>query len=458
MSVSPLLTDLYQLTMLQAYHDQGMRAPAVFEFFVRKLPPGRNFLLAAGLDQALEYLETLAFSRADCDWLASTGRFTPDFLARLRHFRFTGDVNALPEGTPCFPHEPLLQVVAPLPEAQLVETRLINLLNFQTLIASCAVRSVLAAPGRLLVDFGLRRAHGAEAGLHAARAAYLAGFAGTSNVLAGQTWDIPLFGTMAHAFVQAHEVELEAFEHFARSFPQETTLLIDTYDTEAAARALPPLLRRLGRDGIRIGAVRIDSGDLAAHAWRVRAILDAAGAGAVRIFASGDLDETRLRGFCADGVPIDAFGVGTRMVTSADQPWLDCAYKLQVYAGLPRRKRAEGKMTWPGRKQVWRRYDAAGRMREDVVATMAESPPGEPLLQPVMRGGRRLLPPVDLATLRASTAAGLARLPEALLGLDPAPHFPVVISPGLVALAEQVDQRLAGRRYTSPDIAKPILW
>jgi nicotinate phosphoribosyltransferase len=443
LSCSALLTDLYQLTMLQAYGDWGMNEMAVFEFFVRRLPPGYGFLMAAGLEQVLDYLETLRFRSEELDWLATTGRFREDFLASLGDFRFTGEVHAIAEGTVVFADEPLIQVVAPLREAQLVETRLINLLHYSTLIASTAARVRLAAPEQTLVDFGLRRAHGAEAGLMAARSCVLAGFDGTSNVQAGQLWGLKLYGTMAHAFIQAHESELEAFAHFARSFPRGTTLLIDTYDTESAARSLLPLLRTLGEEGISISLVRIDSGDLAAHAKAVRAILDGGGASEVGIFASGNLDAARVAALVRQGTPINGFGVGTKLVTAADQPYLDCAYKLQEYGGQPRRKRSEGKATWPGRKQVWRQRQDDGRLRGDLLALASEHATGEALLQPVMREGRRLAPSPPLAELCARAARELTNLPEPLRELEGLrePPDPVVVSSELRALAATLDQR-----------------
>ena len=440
---SALLTDLYQLTMLQVYFDRGMNGTAVFEFFVRKLPERRNFLLAAGLEQVLDYLETLHFTERELEWLAGCGRFSRDFVDFLAGLRFGGDVAAMAEGTPFFPDEPILRVTAPLPQAQLVETRIINLLQFQVMVASKAARVRLAAPDRPLVDFGLRRAHGAEAGLYSARASYLACFDGTSNVQAGMLWDIPLFGTMAHAYVQAHDSEMRAFEDFARSHPQATTLLIDTYDTEGAARRLVPLARRLAGEGIAINAVRIDSGDLAAHARAVRRILDEGGLPQVKVFASGNLDEYRVRDLLCGGAPIDGFGVGTRMNTSADAPYLDCAYKLQEYAGLPRRKRSEGKATWPGRKQVLRSIDGAGRMAGDLLTTADAAPDGEGLLREVMRGGCRLAPSPPLQELRRHALAQLARLPDALRGLDAAPVYPVSVAGPLHALAQEVDRRTA---------------
>jgi len=443
-AASVLLTDLYQLTMLQAYHDQGMDGSAVFEFFVRKLPECRNFLMAAGLEQVLEYLEALRFDADDLDWLAASGRFSRDFVDALADLRFTGDVDAMPEGTVFFGDEPILRVTAPLSQAQLVETRIINLLQFQTLVASKAARSALAAPGRLLVDFGLRRAHGAEAGLLSARASYLAGFSGTSAVLAGRLWEVPIYGTMAHSFIQAHADENEAFEHFARSHPKNAVMLIDTYDTEAAAEHLVPLARRLAGEGVAIQAVRLDSGDLAQHARRVRRILDAGGLNGVKIFASGNLDEYRLRELIGSGAPIDGFGVGTRMNTSADMPYLDCAYKLQEYDGEARRKRSEGKATWPGRKQVFRRFDADGRIEQDILTTADDAVAGEPLLLPVMRGGKRLPDQPHLAAIREHARRQLATLPEALRGLDPAPPLQATVAEPLRALAQWVDRRHAG--------------
>jgi nicotinate phosphoribosyltransferase len=459
-SASLLLTDLYQLTMLQAYLDQGQAELAVFEFFVRRLPEQRQFLMAAGLEQVLDFLEGACLSEAELTWLAGTGRFHGRFIESLRLLRFEGAVDALPEGTVFFADEPVLRVVAPLPQAQLVETRIINLLQYQTLVASKAARARLVAPVQQLVDFGLRRAHGAEAGLLSARASYLAGFDGTATVLAGLHWGIPLFGTMAHAYIEVHARETEAFEHFARSHPQAVTLLIDTYDTEAAARQLVPLAHRLAAEGITVQAVRIDSGDLADHARRVRAILDAGGLGGIRIFASGNLDEYRLAELLGQGAPIDGFGVGTRMNTSADLPFLDCAYKLQEYAGLARRKRSEGKATWPGRKQVYRSFDPAGVMAGDVITLLdadadadAHAPPaGQPLLQPVMRAGRRLMASPGLTDIRQHARTELARLPPALRGLTPAPEpYPVRVSAALAALRAEVDARLD--RQVALDVA-----
>jgi nicotinate phosphoribosyltransferase len=429
--------------MLQAYFDQGMNDTAVFEFFARKLPERRNFLLAAGLEQVIDYLENLCFSGDELDWLSTCGRFHARFVDSLADLRFTGDVQAMAEGTAFFADEPILRVVAPLREAQLAETRIINLLQYQTLVASKAARIRLAAPNKLLVDFGLRRAHGAEAGLLSARASYIAGFDGTATVLAGMRWGIPLFGTMAHSFVQAHDDEVTAFAHFAHSHPNTSTLLIDTYDTEAAARTVVQLARKLANEGIAIQGVRLDSGDLDIHARHVRAILDEGGFADIRIFASGNLDEFAVRALVLGDAPIDGFGVGTRMNTSADHPYLDCAYKLEEYSGTPRRKRSEGKSTWPGRKQVFRRRDADGLTAGDILTVEGDNQPGTPLLDTVMSAGRRLAPPTALTQLRDNTRAQLERLPLGLRQLNAAAAYPVEVAPALRALAQQVDSRTA---------------
>jgi nicotinate phosphoribosyltransferase len=436
-----LLTDLYQLAMLQSYFRRGMEQTAVFEFFVRSLPARRGFLIAAGLEQAIGYLETLRATPDDLAWVAAQDGFDDAFVERLRGLRFTGDVDAMPEGTPFFAHQPILRVTAPLPEAQLVESRLVNLLHFQTLIASKAARCALAAPGKLLVDFGLRRAHGAEAGLLAARAGWIGGLQGTATVLAGARFGVPVYGTMAHSYVLAHGSEAEAFTHFAHDRPGDVVLLLDTWDTLEAARTVVRLAPGLVRDGIRLRGVRLDSGDLAAGAREVRRILDAGGLHDVVIFASGELDEDSLTVLIGAGAPIDGFGVGTRVVTSADAPYLDCAYKLQEYAGVPRRKRSVGKEGWPGRRQVHRRYADGGLAIGDVVTVDGDPQSGEALLRPVLRGGRRVAPLPDATAARAHALAAIARLPPAVRQLTPAAPYPVEIAPALAALAAAVDAR-----------------
>ncbi len=445
--ISPLLTDLYQINMIQAYLDSGTTKPAVFELFVRALPARRGFLLAAGLHQALDFLENLRFSAADIAWLKSTGRFGRNLLDYLAQFRFTGDVHAMPEGTAFFAGEPILRVTAPLPQAQLVESRLINILHFQSLIAAKAARCMLAAPGKLLVDFGMRRAHGAEAALMAARASYIAGFAGTATVLAGERFGIPLYGTMAHSFIEAFDDEAAAFESFARARPDNVVLLLDTYDTEAAAHKVVALAPRLKAAGIAIRGVRLDLGDLIALAKSVRGILDAGGLQEVTIFVSGGLDEDSLAAFVRADAPIDGIGIGTSMTTSADAPSIDCVYKLQDYAGLPRRKRSQNKATWPGRKQVWRRYDANGKISGDLLslddAAQTSAARGEePLIHPVMQDGRRLAPSPSLDAIRQRAKRELERLPDALQRLTPGATIAIEVAGDLVTLAAEVDARL----------------
>jgi len=438
-SASPLTTDLYELNMVQAYLDRGEDKEAVFEFFMRRLPPQRGFLLAAGLDDALDYLGTLRFSAAEIDWLRSTGRFRQNLLDYLAAFRFNGAVHAIPEGTVCFANEPLLRVTAPLPQAQLVESRLINILHYQTLIASKAARMVLAAPGKILSDFGLRTAHGAEAGLYSARASYIAGFVGAANVQAGERYGVPIVGTMAHSFIQVHDSEIGAFEDFARARPKGVVLLIDTYDTEQGARKVVELAPRLKADGIAISGVRIDSGDLAAQARKVRRIFDEAGLRDIMILVSGGITEDLLQTMMRESAPIDGFGIGVNLAASVDVPALDCAYKLQEYAGRARRKRSEGKATWPGRKQVWRSYDAQGRMSGDILSLESDTQTGEPLIVPVMRAGKRIAPSASLAPIRERAARELARLPEPLRRLQPGVEYPVTVADALKTLAAEID-------------------
>lgn len=436
---SGLLTDLYELTMLDAYLARDMCDQSVFEFFSRKLPARRNFLMAAGLEQLLDFLESLTFTRAEIDWLRSTGRFTARLIDYLAAFRFSGEVRAMPEGTVFFANEPIVQVIAPLPEAQLIETRLINLIHFQTLIASKAARCVLAAPGKMLIDFGLRRAHGAEAGLLAARANYLAGFTGSSTVLAEQAFGVPSYGTMAHSFIQAHATEDEAFEHFARAYPDGSVLLIDTYDTIAGARKVTKLVRKLSPEGIHIRGVRLDSGDLPALSKEVRKILDDAGCEDVSIFCSGSLDEYALAHDFND-VPADGFGIGTRLDVSADAPYLDCAYKIQEYAGIARRKKSAGKETWPGRKEVFRELGSDGVIRSDMLVAADETAAGRPLLETVMHGGRRLEASPALDAIREHASRELASLPEPLRDLQAQARFEVNVSASLKELAAEIDR------------------
>jgi nicotinate phosphoribosyltransferase len=449
-----LLTDLYQLNMMQAYLDSGMTGTAVFEFFVRKLPAQRNFLLSAGLAQVMRFLQEGRFEPAELEWLRSSGRFSDSFVDYLADFRFAGDVHAIPEGTAVFPNEPVLRVTAPLPVAQLLETRLINLLHTSILVASKAARMVLAAPDKRLVDFGLRRAHGSEAGLLAAHAAYMAGFAGTATVPAAPLWDIPIMGTMAHSFVEAHEDESRAFLDFARSRPQEVVLLIDTYDVRRAARTVVDIAPMLEREGITVKGVRIDSGDLAQLARDVREILDEGGLPHVSVLVSGGLDEWKLRDFTDAGVPIDGYGIGTALTTSEDAPALDCAYKLQEYDGRMTRKLSSGKATWPGRKQVWRTYGSDGSIAGDVISLEDDDQSGTPLVEKVMEDGRPTGEAPTLAAARERAAAQLAALPPRLRGLEPAEAYPVSVSDLLRRTADAVARDIGRRGHRDEVPAK----
>ncbi len=432
-----LLTDLYEFAMVDAYLDEGLQDEAVFSLFVRRLPPRRNFLLACGLEEVLRYLETLRFTAAQLDYLASLGRFSNRLLEFLERFRFSGDVCAVPEGTPVFAEEPILEVVAPLPEAQLIETYLLNQIHLQTLVASKAVRIAHAAGGRQVLEFGLRRTLGVDAGVKASRAAFIAGIQATSNVLAGQRYGVPVAGTMAHSFVQAHEDELEAFRAFASCFPK-TTLLVDTYDTLRGVQHVLRLAWELG-EAFQVTAVRLDSGDLLALSRAARQMLDEAGLQRVQIIASGNLDEDSMTRLISQGAPIDAFGVGTALGVSADAPCLDIVYKLVAYAGKDRIKLSTAKLLLPGRKQVFR-VEEQGVARKDVLARFGEELPGRPLLRPVMRGGQRLegsAPP--LPEVRDHARRELERLPLELRALEPmVPAYRVEASPMLAWTREQL--------------------
>lgn len=407
---SPLLTDLYELTMLQTYYERGMTSEAVFELFFRDSHPERPFFIAAGVETLVDWLETLHFTDEELAWVRNSGRLSAGLADRLRDFHFTGSVDAIPEGTLCLPEEPLVRIRAPLPEAQLIESRLINIVHFQTLIATKAARCRLAAGNRGLVDFGLRRAHGGEAGLWAARACYLAGFDATATVLAAPVYGIPLTGTMAHSFVLAHEDESEAFENFARSHPDNTVLLIDTYEVARGAERAIAVMRRLAEEGIPFHGIRIDSGNLAAHAKSVRRMLDDAGFRDTRILVSGGLDESAIDALVRGNAPIAGFGVGSQVNTSSDRAFLNCAYKLHQYAGRDRAKRSEGKADLPGVKQVYRRYLECGRLGGDTLALEGETVEGQPLLEPFMRNGKRLRGS-DLEAARIRCRQNLDALP-----------------------------------------------
>ncbi|MFP4080826.1 MAG: nicotinate phosphoribosyltransferase [Ectothiorhodospira sp.] len=436
-----LFTDLYELTMMQAYWAQDMMDTAVFSLFTRRLPPRRNYILACGLHTVLEQLETLCFTQADLGYLEGLGLFSDGFLDYLAGFRFTGEVHAVEEGTPLFANEPLLEVIAPLPEGQLVETLVMNQMHLQTVLASKAVRVVEAARGRPVLDFGARRIHGLDAALKGARAFHIAGAAGTSNVLAGRLYGLPVKGTMAHSYIQAHEDEQQAFLEFTRLYP-DTVLLVDTYDTLQGVDRVIRLARELGPD-FRVTAIRLDSGDLGSLSRQARERLDAAGLQGVGILVSGGLDEDEVDRLLRSGAPIDGFGVGTAMGISTDAPDLDMAYKLCEYAGRGRLKLSTGKPVLPGRKQVFRRPADASEPG-DVIARAGEALEGEPLLQPVMADGRRLAPAPSPDALRQRAQERMARLPAAVRGLSPAdPPYPVRVSEALQAHKSAVARALS---------------
>jgi nicotinate phosphoribosyltransferase len=418
-----LFTDLYELTMLQAYFEEGMQDSAVFSLFVRRLPKRRNYLMACGLDTLLGQLENLRFEQPDLDYLQSLGPFSTRFLRWLADLRFTGDVYAVREGTPVFANEPILEIVAPLPEAQLVETLVMNQIHLQTVLASKAARLVTAAAGRPVLDFGARRIHGLDAALKGARAFHVAGVAGTSNTLAGSIYGVPVRGTMAHSYIQAHDSERDAFAAFARLYPG-TVLLVDTYDTLEGVRRVTELDEKLGEE-FQVSAVRLDSGDLDDLSREARRVLDAAGLQRVQIFASGGLDEEAIDTLVTAGAPIDGFGVGTSMGVSTDVPDLDIAYKLSEYAGKGRVKLSSGKPILPGRKQVFREF-RNGTFAGDVIGRFGERLPGEPLLAKVMSRGQRVRSHErDVDRLRAHAAACIAGLPATVRALAPAVPPPI---------------------------------
>jgi nicotinate phosphoribosyltransferase len=427
-----LLTDLYELNMLQAYQTEGMQDVAVFDLFVRRLPPERNYLVACGLEDVLRYLETFRFQGRYLDYLESVGRFSRQFIDYLANLRFTGDVYAAPEGAVVFSNEPVLEIVAPIAEAQIIETFVLNQVHLATVAASKAARVVAAARGRTVVDYGLRRTHGADAGVKAARSFYIAGVDATSNVLAGAIYGIPISGTMAHSYIQAHDSEYEAYKHFLQSTPT-ATLLVDTYDTLEGVRQVIRLAHELGT-AFRAAGIRLDSGDLGSLARESRRLLNEAGLPSLKIFASSNLDEYQIEKLVGSRAPIDGFGVGTQMGVSADAPSLDVVYKLVEYAGSPRIKRSPGKHTLPGRKQVFRQMRDGVAVR-DVVARPDEQISGTPLLKPRMIGGKRTVPDPALSAIREYCKQQIRSLPDPLLRLAPAKNaYPVTISPQLEAL------------------------
>ena len=447
-----LFTDFYELTMCASYFDNKKFEPATFDLFIRRLPPNRGYLLFAGLEQALQYLQSVKFTEEHLAYLKAQG-FSQPFLDYLRDFRFTGDVWAVPEGTVAFPCEPLIRVTAPIIEAQLVETFLLNTVNLQTMIATKAVRVVTAANGKAVIEFGLRREHGIDAGMKVARCSYIAGCQGTSNVLAGLAYSIPIFGTMAHSFIMSYENEIDAFRAFAKTFPANSTLLIDTYEDMAGAEKAAAVAKELEKAGHRLSGVRLDSGDLAETSKKVRKLLDQQGLSYVRIFASGDLDEFEIEALQKQGARIDAFGVGTKMGTSADKPYVDVIYKLceTMTAGgtyAPMMKLSEGKATLPGRKQVYRFKDAQGKFKKDVIALADEQMDGEPLMVKVMEKGKVTYDFPSLSEIRSAAAENLSLLPDKYKRVTGTAEYPVELSQNLEKMMTNLKRKLLRTEFS----------
>jgi nicotinate phosphoribosyltransferase len=437
-----LLTDLYQLTMAQSYFREQRMESATFSLFIRSYPANRSYFVSAGLLDVLEYLEDFAFDGPGLDYLASQKLFSDDFLHYLADLRFTGNVWAIPEGRLFFKDEPILEITAPIIQAQIVETFIINQIHLQSLIATKASRCVHAAAGRSVVDFALRRTHGTDAGMKVARASYLAGCSGTSNVLAGSRYGIPIVGTMAHSFVMSFEREIDAFRAYVASFPHNAILLIDTYDTIAGAANAVQVAREMAARGNKLIGVRIDSGDLAAQAREVRKILDGAGFPDCKIIGSGGLDEYDLYELALAKAPFDSYGVGTKMGISADAPWTDISYKLVDYQGRPVLKLSTGKVSWPGKKQVFRSRDSKGELQRDLIGLRDENLPGERLLEEVMRDGRLSKTYPSLREIRSVFEADFASLQESVKAIRDPSGYPVEFSPGLRALRDEITEKM----------------
>jgi nicotinate phosphoribosyltransferase len=435
-----LLTDLYQLTMGQAYFRERRMGVATFSLFIRSYPTHRGYFVAAGLQDVLEYLESFSFDAAAVDYLASKKLFAEDFLHYLASLRFTGQVWAMPEGGIFFKDETIVEVTAPIIQAQIVETFIINQINLQSLIATKAARCAHASGDRQLVDFALRRTHGTDAGMKVARASYLAGFAGTSNVMAGERYGIPIVGTMAHSFVSSFDSEIDAFRAYVASFPDNAILLIDTYDTILGARNAVQVAKEMTARGKKLLGVRIDSGDLAAQASAVRKLLDEAGLHEVKIIGSGGLDEYDLADMARAGAPFDSYGVGTKMGTSADAPWTDMSYKLVEYEDRPTLKLSIGKISCPGRKQVFRRRNGLGKLAGDLIGLRDEEIAGEKLLTEVMRDGKTIASRPSLAESCETFAEAFAALPEGFKAIRNPQPYPVDFTTKLKTLRNETTE------------------
>ena len=445
-----IMTDLYELTMAASYFEQNMFAPAIFSLVVREYPPNRSYLVCAGLDPLLDYLESFHFRPDDLEYLEQTSLFPEKFLQYLETLRFTGEVRAIPEGSIVFCDEPLVEITAPVMQAQLVETFVINSINLPTLVATKASRCLYAAGERQLVDFSLRRTHGMDAGLMVARSSYIGGFLGTSNVQAGKIYGLPIYGTMAHSYVESFDKEINSFRAFAKSFPDNTVLLIDTYDTIAGARKAVTVAQEMRQAGKSLRAVRLDSGDMVELSKQVREILDKAGFPEVRIFASGGFDEFKIQEILRAGAQINAFGVGTRLGVSADAPYLNMAYKMVQYDGRPVMKLSSGKVSLAGPKQVFRKRDNRGFISRDLIGLFGEDvADSESLLVPVLKEGRRLVPPEPLPNIQKRFCQEFSLLPKTYKGLKGNPNYPVEITSRLQALQEQVSKEIREKELTA---------
>ncbi len=445
-----LLTDFYELTMAASYLKNRPNAWASFDLFIRDLPKERSFFLASGLSDVIQFLKEFRYDEESISYLASLNVFSIDFLEFLRRLKFSGDVWAMPEGTVFFPNEPVIRVVAPLIEAQLLESYLLNTINLQTTIATKAARITVTSKDKSAFDFSLRRTHGSEAALKVARASYIAGFKGTSNVLAGKIYGIPIVGTMAHSYVMAFKNELESFRAFVETFANYSTLLVDTYDTQKGIENAITVARELEQKDRRLTAIRLDSGDLIRLSVAARYQLDKAGLSYVKIFASGNLDEYVIKNLLSHGAPIDSFGVGTKMGTSADCPYCDVIYKLNEITDLngdfiPTMKLSKGKVTYPGRKQVFRVVDRKRIFQKDTIGLEHENLGGEPLLTKIIEKGKLIYREPSLKGIRDFAAENLSKLPSYLKGLRRMRSYPVQISPQLKALTQRVSQKIRRR-------------
>ena len=446
-----LFLDLYELTMAECYFHYKSRQLATFDLFVRQMPPHRQYLVAAGLEDILRYIGSLRFARCDLEYLKSRKIFSADFLGYLKNFRFRGDIWAMPEGTVFFPGEPVVRVTAPIIQAQIIESFLLNTINLQTMIASKASRVVCAAKPQGVYDFSLRRTHGQDAGIKAARCSYIAGCRGTSCVLAGKLYKIPVAGTMAHSFIMSFKQELDSFLAYSTIFPDKTTLLVDTYNTKKGIENAVIIGLYLKESGHRLQGIRLDSGNIISLSKFARKALDKAGLRFVKIFASGNLDEYRIKAILSGGGCVDNFGVGTHMGTSIDAPSLDVIYKISEVTDeegkfLPTMKLSKDKVTYPGRKQVFRESDKRGRFVKDILGLEDEKISGRPLLKKVVSSGKIIYKVPSLDKTRAYLSKGLSCFPRQLKELYSAYKYPVMVSRKLARLRQSLSAQLEAKQ------------